>query len=53
VVDMVTVIGVPKGTELEIEQAGAAVFEFDQGRLISAEFHLDRAEALRRAGADN
>jgi hypothetical protein len=49
VVDMGTVIGVPKGTELEVEQAAAAVFELDQGRLISVEYHLDRAEALRRA----
>jgi SnoaL-like domain len=51
VVDMVTVIGVPKGTELEIEQPAAAIFEFDRGRLIRVEYHLDREEALRRAGA--
>lgn len=49
VVDMVTVIGVPKGTELEIEQPAAAIFELDQGRLVRVEYHLDRAEALRRA----
>lgn len=49
VVDMVTVIGVPKGTEREIEQPAAAVFEFDRGRLVRVEYHLDRAEALRRA----
>ena len=49
VVDMVTVIGVPKGTELEIEQPAAAIFEFDRGRLVRVEYHLDRDEALRRA----
>jgi hypothetical protein len=51
VVDMVTVIGVPKGTELEVEQPAGAVFEFDRGRLIRVELHLDRDEALRRAAA--
>jgi hypothetical protein len=49
VVDMVTVIGVPKGTELEIEQPAAAIFELDQGRLVRVEYHLDRGEAMRRA----
>jgi SnoaL-like domain len=50
IVDMATVIGIPKGTELEIEHPAAAVFEFDRGRLVQVEFHLDREEALRRAG---
>jgi hypothetical protein len=49
VVDMVTLIGVPRGTDIEVEQAAAAIFEFDRGRLIRVELHLDRDEALRRA----
>jgi hypothetical protein len=49
VVDMVTVTGVPKGTQLEVEQPAAALFEFDRGRLVRVELHLDRDEALRRA----
>ena len=49
VVDLVTVIGVPRGTELEVEQPAAAIFEFDGERLVRVELHLDRDEALRRA----
>jgi hypothetical protein len=50
-VDTVTLIGVPRGTEVEVEQPAAAIFEFDQGRLVRVEYHLDRDEAFRRAGA--
>ena len=49
VVDMVVVIGVLRGTEIEVAQPGAAICEFDGGRLVRVEFHLDRDEALRRA----
>jgi ketosteroid isomerase-like protein len=49
VVDMVTLVGVPKGTELEVEQPAAAIWEFEDDRLVRVEFHLDRDEALRRA----
>src|SRR5262245_11591735 len=51
VVDLVTVIGVPRGTRLELEQPGAAVFEFEAERLVRVELHLDRDEALRRAAS--
>jgi hypothetical protein len=51
VVDMVTLIGIPRGTSLEVEQPGAGIFEFDRGRLVRVEYHLDRDEALRRAEA--
>ncbi len=51
VIDMVTVIGVPRGTEVEVEQPAAAIFEFDRGRLVRVEYHLDRDEAFRRAAA--
>jgi hypothetical protein len=49
VVDMVVVVGVPKGTEMEVAQRGAGIWEFDGDRLVRVEFHLDREEALRRA----
>jgi hypothetical protein len=49
VVDMVVVIGVPKGTEIEVEQRAAAIWLFDRELLVRIELHLDREEALRRA----
>jgi hypothetical protein len=49
VVDLANVIGVPRGTELEVEQPSAAIFEFDGERLVRVELHLDRDEAFRRA----
>lgn len=49
VVDMVALVGVPRGTEIEVEQRAAAIWLFDRDLLVRVELHLDREEALRRA----
>jgi ketosteroid isomerase-like protein len=38
--------------EVEISHPSAMVWSFENGRLTSAEFHLDRAAALRSAGLE-
>ncbi len=38
--------------DVEIENDGAGVFTFDDGKLTRAEFHLDRKEAMRSAGVE-
>ncbi len=52
VVSLVRQIGVPRGTDAEVESQGAAVWMIRDGRLRRVEFHLDRDAALRAAGID-
>jgi ketosteroid isomerase-like protein len=40
----------PKGASAHLENAGAAVFGFRDGRIERIEFHLSREDALRSAG---
>ena len=51
-VDLVRQTGLTTRGGVPIETKGAAVWTFREGRLARAEFHLDRAEALRAAGLD-
>jgi hypothetical protein len=52
VVQFVRQIGVPRGGQAAIENAGAAVFGFRDGLIERIEFHLDRDDALRAAGLE-
>ena len=48
---LVNQIATTRHDGVEISHPSALVFEFnDQGQVTRAEFHLDQAEALRRAG---
>ena len=42
----------PKGSSAPMENDGASVFFFREGKVRRIEFHLDRAAALRSAGLD-
>jgi ketosteroid isomerase-like protein len=44
--------GTPKGSSAPMENDGASVFFFRDGKVIRIEFHLERASALRSAGLD-
>jgi ketosteroid isomerase-like protein len=52
VVQFVRQIGLLAGSQAPLENAGAAVFKFREGRIARIEFHLDRGDALRSAGLD-
>jgi ketosteroid isomerase-like protein len=52
-VTLVRLFGAPRGTAAEIENAGAAVWWFRDGKLTRVEFHLSREEGLRAAGLDS
>ena len=52
VVVLVRQFATPKGGDIPVENAGAAMFRFRDGRIERIEFHLDRAEAMRSAGLD-
>ncbi len=43
----------PKGSASPMENEGATVAFFDEGKLKRIEFHLDRASALRSAGLED
>ena len=47
---LVEQIGVTRHGDVEVSQPSAIVWEFRDGGVARAEFHLDRAEALRVAG---
>jgi hypothetical protein len=42
----------PKGAGADLENAGAAVFKFREGKIERIEFHLSRDDALRSAGLE-
>jgi ketosteroid isomerase-like protein len=42
--------GVPKGSSAPMENDGASVFFFREGKVRRIEFHLERAAALRASG---
>jgi ketosteroid isomerase-like protein len=44
--------GVPEGSSATVESEAAGVLVFDDGKLVRAEFHLDRDEAFKVAGID-
>jgi hypothetical protein len=50
VVEFVRMAGRPKGTAGEVVQEAAAVWRVRDGRIVSVEFHIDRAAALRSGG---
>lgn len=54
--DRIVVTSRQRGTTatggVEIDNEGAGVFTFDEGKLTRAEFHLDRESALKAAGLD-
>ncbi len=52
IVQFVRQIGTPRGSAAEIENVGAGVFKFRQGRIARLEFHLSRDDALASAGLD-
>jgi ketosteroid isomerase-like protein len=45
-------IATPKGTTTPMENDGASVWFFRDGRVRRIEFHLERASALKSAGLD-
>ena len=51
-VDLVRQTALTTRGGVPVETTGAGVWTFREGRLARAEFHLDRAEALRAAGLD-
>lgn len=50
VVTLVRQHALPRGGGREVENAGAAVWTFEEGILSRVEFHLDREVALKSAG---
>jgi ketosteroid isomerase-like protein len=52
VVTLVKQSGLPKGGATEIENEGAAIWSFKDGKLVRVEFHLNREVALRALGLD-
>ncbi len=52
-VDIVDLIGVPKGTEAEIHTPAGAVWWFREGTLRRIEFHSDRDAARRSAARES
>ena len=42
----------PKGASAHLENPGAAVFRFRDGKIERIEFHLDREDAMRSAGLE-
>jgi SnoaL-like domain len=42
----------PRGTAAHLENAGAAVFRFRDGKIDRIEFHLGREDAMRSAGLE-
>jgi SnoaL-like domain len=52
VVVLVRQFAKPKGAGTHLENAGAAVFWFREGRIERIEFHLDRGDAMRVAGLE-
>lgn len=51
-VTLVRQYATPVGGSVEIENVGAAIWWFRDGRLARVEFHLDRDAALRSAGLE-
>ena len=52
VVVLVRQFATPKGATAALENPGAAVFRFREGKVERIEFHLDRDDAFRAAGLD-
>ncbi len=50
IVLLVEQIGITRHGGVQVTQPSAMVWEFRGGQVVRAEFHLDRAEALRVAG---
>jgi ketosteroid isomerase-like protein len=52
IVVLVNQVAITRHHGVEISQPSAMVFAFEDGRVTRAEFHLDRAAALKSAGLD-
>lgn len=52
VVEFVRLTGKPKGVDAELEESGAGLWHFRDGKLATVEFHLDRGRALKAAGVE-